>query len=415
MRIAYITQSYPPMVSGASFAVGHLAKGMAARGHRVLVITASERDKNYITLENNLTVLRLHSIHNPLRVGQRFLLYPRRAILRSLIKFRPDIIHTHEPLQMGLLGLEHARRANTPVLLSIHQLPWFVSAYLPEILGIRHMVESTLWMYARWLLRQFQTLITPTQTITKIIANMTGVKSQTISYGVDLQTFHPRLSSDEEAALRARLNLPPNVPVILHVGRLDTDKRVDQVIKAAAPAMQKTDAHLLMVGDGRQKPTLLKLCKTLGIDKRCRFPGYVSMKEGLPEIYRLANLFVTASEIETQGIVLLEASASGLPIVAVRATCIPETVHDGVNGYLTGPNDNIALGNAITNLLIDPDKAKKMGQAGRRLVQEHNILTTFDSYEHLYADLIRQKVTQSPSEKINVHKWQERTKEWLNL
>jgi len=101
MRIAYITQSYPPMVSGASFAVGHLAKGMAARGHRVLVITASERDKSYITLENNLTVLRLHSIHNPLRVGQRFLLYPRRAILRSLIKFRPDIIHTHEPLQMG--------------------------------------------------------------------------------------------------------------------------------------------------------------------------------------------------------------------------------------------------------------------------------------------------------------------------
>jgi len=170
-----------------------------------------------------------------------------------------------------------------------------------------------------------------------------------------------------------------------------------------------------MVGDGRQKPVLMKLCKSLGVEKRCHFPGYVSMEEGLPKIYRLADMFVTASEIETQGIVLLEAAASGLPIVAVRATCIPEIVHDSVNGYLTESDNNIALGNAITDLILNPNRAKTMGRIGRWLVQEHNILTTFDNYERLYDDLIRQKVFQRSPEIVKVREWQKRAKEWLNL
>lgn len=415
MRIAYITQSYPPMVSGASLVAKNIAENIAMRGHNALVITASDRGGSYSCIKGNMTILRLRSIHNPLRVGQRFLLYPRHIVLYSLHKFQPDVIHTHEPLQMGLLGLEYAHRVNIPVVLTIHQLPWFVSAYLPAIFGIRHVAEAALWAYARWSLRKFTTLVTPSQTIAGIIGSTTGIASQTISYGIDLRTFRPPLSSDEETAMRIKLNLPLSVPVILHVGRLDTDKRVDQVIKAAALSMQKTDAHLLVVGDGRQKAALMKLCKSLGIEKRCHFPGYVSAQEGLPDIYRLANLFVTASEIETQGIVLLEAAASGLPIVAVRATCIPEIVHDRENGYLTEPNDNVALGNAITDLLMNFDKARKMGQAGRRLITEHNIQTTLDSYEHLYTDLIKQKALQNPSEKLKVHERQERAKEWLNL
>jgi 1,2-diacylglycerol 3-alpha-glucosyltransferase len=415
MKIAYLTQSYPPMVSGASLVSKSLAKSMAGRGHEVLVITASDRGEGYTAIKSNLTLLRLRSLHNPMRVGQRFLLYPRRAILRSLHEFQPDLVHSHEPLQMGLLGLAYARRAKVPVLLSVHQLPWFVGAYLPEKCGIRRVAEAALWAYGRWSLRQYTSLVTPTRTISRIISEMTGIDSQVISYGIDLQTFHPRHSSDEETATRSRLNLPPGVPVIVHVGRLDTEKRVERVIVAATLAMQKSDAHLLVVGDGRQKTVLMKLCKSLGIEKRCHFPGYVSAQEGLPEIYRLASIFVTASEIETQGIVLLEAAASGLPIVAVRATCIPEIVHDRENGCLVAPSETLALGEAITNLLMDPDKARQMGQAGRESAMAHNILSTFDSYERSYADSIKGKASQLSTEKVKVLSWQERAKEWLNL
>ena len=415
MKIAYLTQSYPPMVSGASIFAGKLAESMAQRGHHVLVIAASDRGTPYLVKSDNLSLLRLRSYPNPMRAEQNFILPARRTVLRALQDFQPDLVHSHDPFQLGLTGVEYARNMRIPIALNIHQLPWFVASYVPDVAGLRGQIESALWSYARWLLRKFTFVVTPTQTINKIIADMTGIKSQTISYGIDLQTFHPHLSPDKETALRTRLNLPSNVPVILHVGRLDTDKRVDQVIQIAAHTMQNMGAHLLIVGNGHQKPALMKLCKSLGIGKRSHFPGYVSMETGLPEIYRLANLFVTVSEIETQGIVLLEAAASGLPIVAVRATCIPEVVHHGVNGYLTEPNDNIALGNAITKLLLDSDKARKMGAAGQQLAQEHNILTTFDSYEHLYIDLIRQEAIQRASEKVKAHAWQERAREWLNL
>ena len=179
--------------------------------------------------------------------------------------------------------------------------------------------------------------------------------------------------------------------------------------------MQKTDVHLLVVGDGHQKEALQKLSKSLGIERRCHFLGYISIEDGLPEIYCMADIFVTASEIETQGIVLLEAAASGLPIAAVRATCIPETVHDGVNGYLTEPNDPIALGNAITDLIMNPVKAEQMGKAGRSLAAGHNLATTFDSFEYLYADLLKKQSIKHSPKTVKVHSWQKRAREWLNL
>ena len=416
MRIAYITQSYPPMVSGAAIFAGQLAENMAQRGHHVLVIAASDRGAPYFAQKDRLSLLRLHSLPNPMRVGQRFALPARSTVLRFLYNFHPDLIHTHDPFQLGLTGAEYARRAHIPVALSIHQLPWFVASYVPDLNGLHAHIESVLWNYARWVLRKFTFVITPTQTITDIVDKKTGIRPRTINYGIDLHTFSlSPLSPDLELALRHRFDLPARVPVLLHVGRLDTDKRVSRVIHAAALAMQNTDVHLLIVGDGREKSALMTLCKSIGIAERAHFPGFITVDQGLPGIYRLASLFITASEIETQGIVLLEAAASGLPIVAVRATCIPETVHDGVNGYLAEPNDNIALGNAITDLLIDPVKAKIMGKAGRRLVEKYNIIATFDSLEHVYTDSIKQNTLQRPSEKVKVHKWQERAKEWLNL
>ena len=152
MRIAYLTQSYPPMISGAAMFASQLANAMAERGHQVLVIAASDRDQPYLVQNGNLTVLRLRSHHNPLRVGQRFLLYPRRATLKALREFQPDLIHTHEPLQMGNLGIEYAREAHIPITLTNHQLPWFAASYLPDKFGIRDLVENILWMYARWML-----------------------------------------------------------------------------------------------------------------------------------------------------------------------------------------------------------------------------------------------------------------------
>ncbi len=417
MRIAYITQSYPPMVSGASIVAKNLAEGMAARGHEVLVIAASDRGKSYKSVNGNLTVLRLRSMHNPFRVGQKFMLTSPRFFIRELRKFQPDLIHTHDALQLGVLSLAYKQLHDIPVLLTIHALPHFAAKYIPEIFsGLRPTLETLLWLYAWILLPKFDGLTTPTPTTSGTVYAMTKIQPQSISNGVDLEVFSStRLPQEVETRFRGKLGIPLNVPIILHVGRLDTDKRVDRVIRAAAQPLLKTSAHLLVIGDGRQKPSLQKLCKSLGIEKKCHFPGFVSKEEGLPEIYRMANLFVTASEIETQGIVLLEAAASGLPIVAGMATCIPEIVHGGKNGFLAAPGDIPALGNAILEILRYPDRGTQMGMVGRSLIEEHKIQGSFTQYEQVYATLKTKTRAQPDSFVTKVRRSLIRAKEWMSM
>jgi glycosyltransferase involved in cell wall biosynthesis len=233
-------------------------------------------------------------------------------------------------------------------------------------------------------------LITPTETTSIEVRKILARSVTTISNGIDLQTFHPPRLKDEGAAIRKKWNLPPDVPIVLHVGRLDPDKNAERVIQAAAQALEQNNAHLLIVGDGLRKPALMKLCESLGISDRVHFTGFISTRQGLPELYRIARLFITASEIETQGLVLLEAAASGLPVVAVRATCIPEIVHDGVNGFLAEPGDIEGLGRGITILLGDESRVAEMGRAGLALAQQHNNRFTIEAHEKLYYQLIEQ-------------------------
>ena len=145
MRIAYLTQPYPPMVSGASIVVEQLANEMANRGHEVLVIAASDNGKQYFVQKKNLTVLRLKSIQNPLRVNQRSIFFQKKAILRALKEFQPDLIHAHEPLQIGLYGIKFAKQTKIPILLTTHQLPWFVASYFPNRFKIRMLIEKIIW------------------------------------------------------------------------------------------------------------------------------------------------------------------------------------------------------------------------------------------------------------------------------
>src|SRR3990172_10024630 len=103
MRIAYLAQAYPPMISGAALFADQIAEAMASRGHQVLVLAASDKEYSYHIQKGNLTIQRMRSLQNPMRVGQRFLLYPRGMVMKTLHQFRPEVIHTHEPLQIGSL------------------------------------------------------------------------------------------------------------------------------------------------------------------------------------------------------------------------------------------------------------------------------------------------------------------------
>jgi glycosyltransferase involved in cell wall biosynthesis len=244
-----------------------------------------------------------------------------------------------------------------------------------------------------------------------VVGKELGIRTETIPGGLDTNVFYPRSKSDLGTATRTRLNLPQNVPIILHVGRLDSEKNVDRIIQASASVMKQTIAHLLIVGDGRERSALMKLSRSLGIADCVHFAGYLSLKDGLADIYRTANVFVMASEVESQGLVLLEAAASGLPLVALDTTTISEIVHHEVNGYLVKPGDIRALSNAITKIIMDPGMAEVMGIESRRLSLNYDSRHVESMHEQFYTRLIEARKTR----KRGKHSSWKRVKVWMGF
>ncbi len=389
MRIVFVAQSYPPMVSGAAQVVQRLARGMAARGHTTLVLTASDQGAAYTRHDAGCTVLRLPALPNPLRVRQRFVLWAGGRIRRALLDFRPDVCHLHDPTNLGLLGLRSARALGVPVILTFHALPVFVSAYLPPRPLLRRPVEALLWRYYDWWMSQCQAVITPSRIAAGIVEQHAGRRPLALSNGVDLARFSPEPAEPGEAArLRACYGLDPERPIILYAGRLDADKLVRVVVRAAAEAMRASDAQLVVVGDGTERQGLEALAAELGIGARARFTGYVSAEGDLPGLYRLARVFCSASEVETQSCVMLEASASGVPVVVARATSMPEMVLHGVSGFLAPPGDASAMAGYMLELLRDPERARAMGRAGCEHAHQHTLPAALAAHEALYRSVV---------------------------
>ena len=179
-----------------------------------------------------------------------------------------------------------------------------------------------------------------------------------------LDTFTP---GDRRAARRA-LGLPPDVPLCLYVGRLDREKSVDCIIDAfGAIADAISTAHLSLVGRGTHETAARRRAEASPARHRIHFHGGLPREE-LPTFYRAADLFLFASETETQGLVLAEAHASGLPAVAVQASGVDEVVRDGETGVLTKSEPH-ELADAAVALLLDPERRRWMGQTARLVAE----------------------------------------------
>jgi 1,2-diacylglycerol 3-alpha-glucosyltransferase len=396
MKILQICQSYPPMISGAARFAAELAEGLTGAGHEVLVIAASDRSEGGYGEENGrLRIERLPSRYNPARVGQRFLLWPQRVISEWVAAFQPDVVHSHDPLALALCALRAANRQQIPVLLTMHQLPWFVSKYRPTFWVNPISIEWLLWRYGSWLLRRCAATIAPTQPVAKIVWQQTGCCAHVIPCGTDLRRFQAGpLSGAEAMRLRTQLGLSAEKPIILHVGRLDMDKDAHLVVAAAARVMEQVDAELLLVGDGRQRDALESLCAVLGIADRSHFTGFLAHDAGLPDVYRLADVFVTASEIETFGLVLLEAMASACPVVAVQTACVAETVRDKECGFLVRPRDVAGLAEKMIWLLENRKAAEEMGLAGQTISGRYSKEAMVQAHVQLYQTALGQAHSQ---------------------
>jgi glycosyltransferase involved in cell wall biosynthesis len=209
-----------------------------------------------------------------------------------------------------------------------------------------------------------------------------------IPNGVDVEAFQP---SAPDEGLRAALGLPPQAPLALIVAALRPEKNHELFLQAAARVTrQLPEARFLLVGDGPRRSTLEELSRSLGIQDRVLFLG---TRSDVAQLLSIADVLVLSSHMEANPVSILEALACGKPVVAPRVGSIPETIEDGMNGYLFPAGDEAQLAARLGHLLECPEQARRMGAIGRERVVAHwSLERMVEGYQDLIDRIYRSKV-----------------------
>jgi 1,2-diacylglycerol 3-alpha-glucosyltransferase len=174
--------------------------------------------------------------------------------------------------------------------------------------------------------------------------------------------------------------------VLLYVGRLDKEKRLDMILRALPSILRLNSVHLVLAGIGKEKRSLEELADKLGIQKAVTFTGFVP-DEDLQNIYRVGDLFVMASVAELQSIVTMEAMASGLPVVAADAMALPELVHHGENGYLFSDGNGQMFVEKTIAILSDQGLRAEMSRKSLEIIKNHDINRVVERFESIYSEI----------------------------
>jgi glycosyltransferase involved in cell wall biosynthesis len=358
VRVALFTNNYLPFCGGVTVSVETLRRGLEARGHEPWVLAPRFPG----AAEATPRTLRYASI--PAATYPEFSLAipysPRLARQVRALDF--DVFHAHHPFLLGPTARRLARRQGRPLVFTYHTRYDKYAHYVPLR---RDLVEAAARLLSTRFAARADAIIAPSAVLREELrARGIRVPIAVIPTGVDLARFSP----GNRAATRRARGLEDNALLVLYVGRLDREKSVDRVLAAFARiAGTLAQARLVLVGQGTQGDELRRMAAGLPAASRVTFAG-VCAHETLPEYYRAADLFLFASETETQGLVLAEAAACGLPAVAVNAPGCAEVIHDGDTGVLT-KGDPSALAEAAIGLLIDPARRAAMALRARELAQ----------------------------------------------
>jgi glycosyltransferase involved in cell wall biosynthesis len=381
VRVGLFTNNYLPFCGGVTVSVETLRRGLEARGHEVWVLAP-----RFPGAEDHAPrTLRYPSI--PAATYPEFALAVpwSRRLARRVRALDFDVFHAHHPFLLGPAARRLARRQGRPLIFTYHTRYDKYAHYVPLR---RSLVEAA----ARGLSTRFaaraDAILAPSAVLRdELRARGVGAPIAVVPTGVDLGHFSP---GDRRAARRTH-GLDEGALVVLYVGRLDREKSVDRVLAAfERVAGTVPRARLVLVGQGTQGEELRRTAARLHAGGRITFAG-VCPHQDLPTHYRAADLFLFASETETQGLVLAEAAACGLPAVAVDAPGSAEVVHDGDTGLLT-KGDPATLAEAAIGLLIDPARRTAMGARARQLAErEFDVALQIDRTLDVYADALARR------------------------
>ena len=358
MKIGIFTDSYQPYTSGVVRSIQTFKEEFTNQGHDVYIFAPSYRN-----CDEESRVFRFASI--PSFTNRDFsLAVPFSLRLKPVIKgLHLDLIHVHSPFLLGRLGARYARRVDIPLVFTYHTL---YDQYVHYVPFAQSFTRELAQKVSRDFCNQCDMVIVPTGIIGEYLRRI-GVQTQIkkVPTGIKIADF----KNGDPAWLRQRYQIAPGDKILLFVGRLGQEKNIGLLLESFLLVNNEiNNTTLVLVGGGPEAEELRTKANKLGLAGKVIFTGTLSPPEVI-NCYAGSDLFVFTSVTETQGIVIAEAKAAGLPVVAVGANGVSEMVENGLDGYLTEP-EPVQFADRICLVLKNDNLREDLGRKARLSAEE---------------------------------------------
>jgi len=357
LRVLMLSDVYFPRINGVSTSIQTFGTDLAGEGVAVRLIAPA-----YPQAFGDVATWRVPSRQLPFDPEDRLMRWrPLRRITDTLAAEGTDLIHIHTPFAAHYAGLKAARKHGLRIVATYHtHFEEYIQHYLPVL--PRAVLKTAARALARHQCDTLDAVIVPSEAMRATLDEY-GVKApmHVLPTGIPVQHFE----NGDGRRFRAKYGIEPERPLALYVGRVAHEKNIDFLLKALGHALwQLPELLLVIAGEGPALGHLQQLAASLSLDEHVRFVGYLDRQQELPDCYAAANVFAFASRTETQGLVLLEAMAAGLPVYALAHLGTASIVGPG-RGAVAAPADPEGFGHGLAALLADRPRLACLTREGR--------------------------------------------------
>jgi glycosyltransferase involved in cell wall biosynthesis len=368
MRVAIYTETFLPKIDGIVRVVCLTLEALQRHGIETIVIAPDQGMREYA----GARVIGVPCVRNPVYPEGRIGL-PTPMTFRQVRAFRPDLMHAFHPAMIGLFGVIYARQMGVPALSSFH----LDIAHIATFYGM-HLLGAILKRTVRWGFNQSSYALAPSRLVQEQMIRQGIQRVGLWRRGVDADLFDPAL---RDLDTRAEISDGhPEDTILLYVGRLAPEKQIEQV---RAVLEQVPGTRLALVGGGPHRDALAQHFAGLPIT----FVGYRT-GVSLARAFASADIFVFPSAFESFGLVILEAMASGLPVVSARVGGAQDMIEEGCSGYTFAVDDVAGLVRGVASIVEQPGRLEQMRIAARARAERFAWTAIMDELVACYAAII---------------------------
>ncbi|MDF2609641.1 MAG: 1,2-diacylglycerol 3-glucosyltransferase [Lachnospiraceae bacterium] len=384
MNIGLFTETYYPEINGVANSVYMLKNELEQLGHTVYVFTTTTPGAP----EHEHNVFRVSSIPFALITERRVGLFYQPKLAFLIKKLNLDLIHTHTEFSLGIFGRIMARELKLPMVHTYHTIYEDYTHYLTHFKSLDGRAKAFARVFSKVCCNTVEQVIVPTEKVKELLLQYSVHKDiSVVPTGVDLRKFNPKLYPKEEVMdIKRQYGIEKEDKVLLYLGRVSKEKNIAEIMEAIPEYIAyRANIKFVIVGSGPEMEVLKQTAEILKIQDKVIFTGPKPW-DNIGLYYQMGDVFVSASQSETQGLTYIEAMAAGLPVVAKKDKCLEDILEQGWNGYAFTNRSELMEG--LDSVLFGDDSVT-FGDNARMKVAEYstenfalNVLKVYEAVIH---------------------------------